>query len=248
MAPDPRTSDAHGWGWLNTTTAPLPLHNPGHRTAEPSEEWEWISDPPPPEAGPRNANPTHRGHGMPMPPLAVWLSIAFGIAATIAIIALLAPTAQRRDNGPIAEPESASPSSTVTLGSAPPAIPSSPACTGLSGALVTATIAPSAGNLMAAIAGFEHAYYVARDPDAALRWLAPEAGIAAEPLAEGIASIPPGTQHCVAITPIAETTATVHLAERRPDGQRIDYLQLINVRAVEAGHAVITNIQRQGKP
>ncbi|MEV0759431.1 hypothetical protein [Nocardia sp. NPDC050435] len=183
-----------------------------------------------------------------MPPLAVWLSIAFGIAATIAIITLLAPTAQRRDNEPTAEPESAAPSSAVPLGSTPAAVPSSPACTGLSGALVTATVAPSAGPLMAAIAGFEHAYYVARDPEAALRWLAPEAGIAAEPLAAGITSIPAGTQHCVAITPIAETTATVHLAERRPDGQRIDYLQVINIRVAEAGHAVITNIQRQGNP
>ncbi|WP_194817925.1 hypothetical protein [Nocardia sp. XZ_19_385] len=253
MATDPRidsrTGEALGWGWLNSTTvSPLPIHgmrDPHNHTEEPTDEWEWLAhaatDP-----QPSGANNTEPRRGMPMPPVAVWLTIAFGIAATIAVVAVLAPTSPQQDREAAAEPTVALASTSTVQPSSPPATPSSPACTGLAGSLVTATTASSGSSVMQAISGFEHAYYVARDVEAALRWLAPGAGIAPEPLAAGIASIPFGTEHCVAITAIAETAATVHLVEVRPDGQRIDYLQVINVRPTGDGSAVITNIQRQG--
>ncbi|MFD4439897.1 hypothetical protein ACFWPK_08965 [Nocardia sp. NPDC058519] len=120
------------------------------------------------------------------------------------------------------------------------------ACTGLSGTVVTdrdgdPTTVPGL------IASFEAAYYIHRNPEAALRLIAPEAGIAAEGLAVGIASIPAGTTHCVAITPISATTANVHIAELHPDRKRLDYLQLINTRPADTGAALlISNFQKQG--
>ncbi|MFD6108420.1 hypothetical protein ACFWFQ_37885, partial [Nocardia salmonicida] len=73
----------------------------------------------------------------------------------------------------------------------------------------------------------------------------PEAGLVAAALTAGIASIPPGTTHCVAITLIADTAAEVHLVERHRDSSRIDYLQLINTRREPTGDILITNIQKR---
>ncbi|MFI9508579.1 hypothetical protein [Nocardia sp. NPDC052566] len=116
------------------------------------------------------------------------------------------------------------------------------ACAGLSGTTVTDGDGRP-DSLTGVIVAFERAYYAGK-LDAALKLLAPDTGIAAEGLAAGMASIPAGTRHCVAITAIAETAARVHVAELRADGQRMDYLQLINIR-VTGGTAVITNIQNQ---
>ena len=97
------------------------------------------------------------------------------------------------------------------------------------------------------IASFEAAYYIDRDAAKAMVLLAPETGITVEGLAAGIASIPPGTRHCVAITPITPTTANVHIAELHPDRKRVDYLQLINTRPADTGGAqLISNFQKRG--
>ncbi|MBF6095751.1 hypothetical protein [Nocardia cyriacigeorgica] len=120
------------------------------------------------------------------------------------------------------------------------------ACMGLSGTTITSDAGDDA-SLTGVIAAFEHAYYVRRDPAAAMGVLAPDTGITAEALAAGIASIPTGTTHCVAITPIADTAAEIHLVQLHPDRSRVDYLQLVNVspRADHPHEVWITNIQKR---
>ncbi|MFE3228572.1 hypothetical protein [Nocardia sp. NPDC059228] len=125
-----------------------------------------------------------------------------------------------------------------------PAAVRSDACTGLS----APTITDGAGDttsVAGVIAAFEFAYYHQRSADAAMRLLAPDAGIALEPLTAGIASIPAGTTHCVGITPITDNTADVHLVELHLDRTRTDYLQVINLRRTGTG-PLIYNIQKQG--
>ncbi|MBF6272927.1 MULTISPECIES: hypothetical protein [Nocardia] len=120
------------------------------------------------------------------------------------------------------------------------------ACAGLTGATVTdrdGDIRTVAG----VVASFENAYYRLRNADAALRVVAPEAGLAADALAAGIASIPAGSTYCVAITPIGAGSANVHVVEQHPDRTRTDYLQVINTRPDGPG-LLITNIQKQAGP
>ncbi|MFF2085424.1 hypothetical protein ACFVVM_16745 [Nocardia sp. NPDC058176] len=178
-----------------------------------------------------------------------WFSVAHrlpgrawaALAATIAILAgVAAISATNTDTGGGGEQVVA----TATPSSTPPT--PEDACTGLSGTVVTDRAGDPA-TVPGVIASFQAAYYLQRDAEAATRLLAPEAGIAVEGLAAGIASIPPGTTHCVAITPISETTANVHVAELRADRHRIDYLQLVNTRPGESGvPLLISNIQGQG--
>ncbi|GAD87082.1 MULTISPECIES: hypothetical protein [Nocardia] len=161
------------------------------------------------------------------------------LAATVAVLAgvLLVPTEETGDTGAQVPSTAAPPSSSTTV---------SGPCTGLTGEVVTESAGDPA-TLAGVIASFEAAYYIHRDAARAMPLLAPESGITFEGLAAGIASVPPGTRHCVAITPIAPTTANVHIAEIRPDRTRTDYLQLINTRPAETGGALlISNVQKQG--
>ncbi|MGY1929531.1 hypothetical protein [Nocardia gipuzkoensis] len=161
------------------------------------------------------------------------------LAATIAVLAgiLLVTTDKTSDTG-AQMPSTAAPLSSTTTAQGP--------CTGLTGEVVTERAGDPA-TLAGVIASFEAAYYIDRDATKAMPLLAPESGITFEGLAAGIASVPHGTRHCVAITPIAPTTANVHITEIRPDRTRIDYLQLINTRPAETGGAlVISNVQKQG--
>jgi hypothetical protein len=134
----------------------------------------------------------------------------------------------------------------VTVSTAPATdSPDNPACAGLSGTVVTDRPGDSSTSISAVVASFEYAYYANRDAARAMTVVAPEAGLSLDGLAAGIATIPVGTRHCVAITPIADTAADVHLAEVHPDRTRVDYLQVIDVRRTGAD-VQITNIQQRG--
>ncbi|MEU2043309.1 hypothetical protein [Nocardia niwae] len=168
-------------------------------------------------------------------PRGAWAALAAIIAVLVGI--LLVPTDKTSDTGPQV-PSMAAPPSSTTTAQGP--------CTGLTGEVVTERAGDPA-TLAGVIASFEAAYYIDRDAGRAMPLLAPESGITFEGLAAGIATVPHGTRHCVAITPIAPTTANVHITEIRPDRTRIDYLQLINTRPAETGGAlVISNVQKQG--
>ncbi len=230
--PDATTGHEHGWQWLDTTepTPPYPRNFAG--TRQDMDELAWLAD------TQRTASAVEResalrGHRR------MWaaLGAALATAAIVTGAGTLYVTGQR--NTPVAAPTF--PAATSTS----PANPDEAACEGLTGETVTVgTAAP--GTIAGAITAFEAAYYRQRDAAAALRVVAPEAGISREALAAGIASIPNGTRHCVAITPVAAGVAEVHVAETRPDGQRLDYLQLINLRDTADG-PIITNIQKRSR-
>ncbi|WP_433622254.1 hypothetical protein [Nocardia sp. CA-120079] len=228
---DIRTDDAHGWGWLDDNTAvelPLigsratPSDHPGN------DEWDWLNNPPPPHGSALDPDVETKPGRLRGLPAKAWAALgAVALSATSVVIA--GGFVVRDEQPPTAAP-------TMPAATPPSTPPTRPACQGLTAPVVTDTT-DGPDPMTRAIAGFEHAYYQG-DADAALRFLAPEAGILPEALAVGIASIPKDTRHCVAITPIADTTATVHLVELHLDNQRIDYLQVINVRITDAVAAI----------
>ncbi|MFC4605871.1 hypothetical protein [Rhodococcus kronopolitis] len=101
----------------------------------------------------------------------------------------------------------------------------------------------------AAIAGFEDAYYGARDGSKARTFVAEDARVGgAEALTRGIAElIPVGTTHCVVARRTAPGEYAVDLFERRPDGTTTQYRQSITTVA-EVGSPtgeVITAISKR---
>ncbi|MEU2032588.1 hypothetical protein [Nocardia amamiensis] len=228
------TDPQHGWGWLNPTE-PTALQPIPHRIGDPDtdgKQWQWITQqPPPPPSPPLSESWRTRV------PRRVWvgLAAALGVATVLVGVGINSVTDQ---------PDTVTAIPTLTAGPPTTTPPRDGTCIGLSGQTITDT-AGDTHSLAGVIAAFEHAYYAQRSAEAALRLVAPEAGLAPEALAAGIDSIPTGTTHCVAITPIADGAAEVHLVERHPDGQRTDYLQLINARH-DHDRVVITNIQKRG--
>lgn len=223
-----------GWQWLDNTETAAPQPIPSSRPAvaklpgasDGGEEWAWIG---------RTPNPRPAAARETRVPGRAWAGVTAALCVSAVIIGLGVVSLSGREEIPAAVPAitAAPPTSTTALA----------ACQGLTGTTVT-DAAGDNHSLAGVIAGFQHAYYVQRSADAAMRFLGPESGIVVEALAAGIGSIPPGTTHCVAITPIAETAAEVHVVEVRPDRSRIDYLQLVNVRPSQPD-TVITNVQRR---
>ncbi|MET7769063.1 hypothetical protein [Nocardia sp. NPDC005366] len=165
----------------------------------------------------------------------VWAGLVAAVAVLVGVVAVWGDTTG--DTGDPVRATAIPPSATSVVEGA---------CTGLSGTVVTDRPGDTTTTVVGLIASFEAAYYLRRSAEAAMTLLAPEAGIDPVGLAAGIASIPVGTTHCVAVTPISETTANVHVVEVRPDRQRTDYLQLVNTRPGDGGGLLISNIQRQG--
>lgn len=219
-------STDHGRGWLHGTPPPVSLGYPDDTDAY--SEWHWVQHQP--------ARQQETNTARPRVPRSRWVGWTAGLGAVGVLV--MAGTLALTTNS--ASTSTMLPTSTA----APPTSASThrQACDGLNGQVVTAE-AGDPHTLAGVVAEFEHAYYVRRDPTAALHVVAPESELTPEALAAGIDSIPQGTTHCVAITPIAEGAAEVHLVEKRPQGGRVDYLQMINTHR-DAGHRVrITNIQ-----
>ncbi|MEV4204356.1 hypothetical protein [Nocardia salmonicida] len=236
--------DAHVWVDLPQTGQGVhvvgngtgPAFDEPNQSSSPEENWlAPLSD----ADAPDTADTDRVSPGWPglrdRLPRGAWAALA----GTIAILAgvLVGTGTDDRDAGQQAASTAAPPSSSPA--------PQGP-CAGLSGEVVTDRAGDPA-TLVGVIASFEAAYYIDRDAAKAMAVLAPETGITVGGLAAGIASIPPGTRHCVSITPIAAGTATVHIAELHPDHKRVDYLQLINTRPADTGGALlISNFQKQG--
>ncbi|WP_280335709.1 hypothetical protein [Nocardia wallacei] len=217
------------WGWLHTRPA-TPIHITDPTTVEPATEWAWI-DPSRPH---RNDSSPRRTHRRRAP---AWIAGCTAAAVT-GMVALGITTTGNTRSGTAGPTATAAPPTTTV-----PAAAS--ACAGLTATVVTDGPGDTA-SVAGVIAAFEHAYYRDRSAETALRVVGPETGLAPDALAAGIASIPAGSTHCVAITPIAETTARVHVVELHPDRVRVDYLQLVNTRPAEGGGLLISNIQGQG--
>ncbi len=224
--------------------------NTTHRAGD---EWRWLEADPSAEqqAEPAQLDPDgydiHRtpqvaGPEPPrlgLPSARMWIVV--GAAVTVAAVAVLigALTVANSGGNTVVPTRTAAPPSSN-------AAADGGACAGLTGATVTDQDGDPR-TVAGVVAFFDNAYYRLRSADAALRVVAPEAGVAADALAAGIASIPAGSTYCVAITPIAAGSANVHLVEQHPDRSRTDYLQVINTRPDGAGLR-ITNIQKQAGP
>jgi len=235
MRHDTPIDTGHGAAWLRSEPS-VPHRVPGvpaQARPEADDLWQWLDDKPMAREPVAVANRRRiRGRRT------VWIALAvvFTVAAAATATGIRA-VIDLPENAAVIPTQTAVPSAaTVELGEA---------CTGLTGTSVT-DVAGDPRSMPGVIAAFEHAYYQRRDAAAALELVAPEAGLSADALAAGIASIPVGTTHCVAITPIAETAAEVHLVELHRDGGRVDYLQLINTRTTPHGTVLITNIQKRG--
>ncbi|MFD4180163.1 hypothetical protein [Rhodococcus sp. NPDC058514] len=103
----------------------------------------------------------------------------------------------------------------------------------------------------AAIAGFEDAYYVARDGVLARTYVAPNALVAsAEQIGQGIAQIPVGTTHCVLAKRMGEGRYVVDVFDRRPDNGANHYRHTFTTAADPAsptGVAITSITLREGK-
>ncbi len=245
----PKPSEADPWAWLEQPRMAPALHlvsdpDPDlesetgvEASPQPSaQEGRWLVALPQTRdaADTAVARPLWNRAGYQVPGRG-WAALAATAAVMIGVVAVWAH--DPRENGDPVHVTAVAPSATAAVEGA---------CTGLSGTVVTDRLADTTTTLAGVIAAFEAAYYIDRSAEAAMRLLAPESGITADGLAAGIASIPIGSTHCVAITPISETTANVHVVELHPDRQRVDYLQVINTRPVEGGGLLISNVQGQG--
>ncbi|TQF69059.1 hypothetical protein FK531_09770 [Rhodococcus spelaei] len=116
----------------------------------------------------------------------------------------------------------------------------SPWCAGLASGDPASLDSPDAG--AATIAGFEDAYYRARDGVLARTFVAAGARVgSAEQISKGIAQIPVGTTHCVIARKAGPGAYAVDLFERRPDGSAEHYRQTImttNSAASPTGEAI----------
>lgn len=197
-----------------------------------SAQADWFS-PPSPDSG--LDQPAAGRRGRRLPPRG-WAALAALAAVTVGVLAATHTSGENRPHTARVS-ATAGPPATTTAASGP--------CTGLSGAVVT-TRAGKTDTIAGIIATFEADYYIERSAAKAIQLVTPETGITEQGLADGIASIPVGTTHCVAITPLTTNTATAHLVELHPDGRRVDYLQVINTVSGPGGGLLISHIQEQG--
>ncbi len=204
---------------------------------EPAPGTAWLVTPPSPGDEP-SLPPGRRPGGVRRVPLRAWAGLAAVAAVLVGVVA-----AVHAPHRPVGGGTGAVTASTVDSAASVAA----GACAGLSGTVVTDDPGDPA-TVPGVIATFEDAYYTQRSAEAAMKVIAPEAGITQQALADGIATVPVGTTYCVAITPVTLNTATVHIAETHPDGKRVDYLQVINTIPAPApgGSLLISHFQAQG--
>ena len=258
--PDEPIDDAHGAGWFDGFEAAHPLRlvpdlnpdpdpDPGldpevdlgvgldpdetdaEAWAESDSGGRWLTPVPEmPDYPPTEEN----GRGLSWRGWAALVAVLVVMCGVVA--AWVGDSREDATPGAIGPPPAASTTSAEMTGT-------EGACAGLSGTVVTDRPGDPA-TVAGVIASFQAAYY-ARDVETAIRLVAPESGITREGLTEGIATIPVGTVHCVAVTPIAEDTANAHIVQLAPNGKRDDYLQIVNTVSGEGGVPLISNVQRQ---
>ncbi|WP_280262538.1 hypothetical protein [Nocardia wallacei] len=213
-------------------TVDLDLSSDTGGAPEPVPDSGWLVTAPSPSREPTQL-PRRRGSVRRRVPLRGWAGLAAVAAVTVGVV-----IATRGPHDPGTGAPAPTSASAAPVG----------ACAGLSGAVITDR-AGDPSTLPGVIATFEDAYYTQRSAESAMKVVAPESGITHQSLADGIATIPLGTTYCVAIdpvAPVAQSTASVHIVELRPDGKRVDYLQVINTITGPGGGLLISHVQGQG--
>ncbi|QNG20826.1 hypothetical protein G4H71_09640 [Rhodococcus triatomae] len=92
-----------------------------------------------------------------------------------------------------------------------------------------------------AIFGFDYAYYVERDGVKAASFGAPESGLDAAAIQDGIDNhIPEGTQHCLEVTETAPGEFAVKLSTREGDRPVRTARQIITTTEIDGRHYITT--------
>ncbi|EME15624.1 hypothetical protein G419_24099 [Rhodococcus triatomae BKS 15-14] len=208
-------------GWLSAEAGSSQAA-PAAGTADPGEsaapggadvaEPEWLKAGP---ATPAARTPAARTPAPEEPRSTTSRARRGGVLAVVAAVAVagaLAATGLALN----AKDSEAEPTS-VAAASTTPEIEENTWCTGMGEGVVATLDSDDPG--LAAIAGFERAYYVLRDGRRVREYVAPDARVgSAEKIDGAIRQVPVGTTHCVLAKKTAEGAYAVDLFERRPDG------------------------------
>lgn len=167
--------------------------------------------------------------------------VVAGLTAVITVVGSASPDESTPISALVTESTSAAPEPETA-----PAAVETPWCAGRTSGQPVALDSSDPG--LAAIAGFENAYYVDRDGFRARSFVAENARVgSAEQIGQGIAQIPVGTEHCVLAARVSDGVYAVDLFERRPDTTSEHYRQTITTAPAPQG-AVITAISsREGQ-
>ncbi|NQE70587.1 hypothetical protein [Nocardia gamkensis] len=164
-------------------------------------------------------------------PRRAWLVGGVGLAASLAAAALVLvytdAASAPRQSATVADP---------VLGGGPGCEPTR------GGQLVRGNGTGSTASGPEVILAFQHAYYVTRSGAVARSLTVPDAAVPPVAVIDaGIASVPPGTQHCVMITPMLDGRYDVVITELRPDSANRTYRQFVTVATTD-GKATIIKI------
>ncbi|MGW6728766.1 hypothetical protein ACWF9G_22940 [Nocardia sp. NPDC055029] len=263
--PNSTTKPSTGWqSWLAPTIDPAPAQpnaQLGDSGADPAinhggdvhipttegADWsQWISESSP--AQPAVATPAAAGEKTkskwgkgPLIGAVLGGGVAAAAVAAGVVVLVSDPTA------PGLPTPAATPSSVATATTSPvvdPVLGGGPSCAATRQPnVVVGNGTGSTGSGPDAILAFQHAYYTTRSGAAARKVTTPDASVSAvEVVDAGIATIPPGTRHCITITPSGKPDQfKVVIAEVRPDLSVRSYQQLVTVAAVGAD-TLITEI------
>ncbi len=236
------------------------------RSADPEFSWAPDSDNdatvPPPPPPPRQAPPPRpepqpqpqyasaptrapRKNGLILTVLAV--VVVVGALAAIGAVVLLSGGSSDQAGAP---PSSSPPARTTSVAPSPSAAAPPPATTPAPGSCesirepnrVQGNGPGGTSSGPEAILAFEHAYYVTRSGVKAREVVAPNSTVnSAEYIQAGIDTTPPGTLHCVSITPAGDNRWSIDLTEWRPGQPKSVWKQTISTVTTD-GRTLITAI------
>ncbi|MEV2219171.1 hypothetical protein AB0E01_04765 [Nocardia vinacea] len=212
-----------------TPPAAIPRHvgTRGSRSADPL--WPGML---PPGPAPRVLPPTRPHRRKRRPPRRPWLVGSAAVFGTLAAVALVLVYTAEASN-------TRQSTATITdrvLGGGPNCEPTR------TEQLVRGNGTGSTESGPDVILAFQYAYYVTRSGADARALTTADAAVSSVALIDaGIKSIPPGTQHCVMITPMPDGRFDAVITEFRLDATVRTYRQFVTV-APHEGSTVITKI------
>ncbi|WP_245668879.1 hypothetical protein [Nocardia xishanensis] len=183
----------------------------------------WPGMIPPQQIGQPLPSPKRRGRpprrGRPRNRRRPWLvgvaTFGASLAAVAVVLVYAAEVTEPRQSATVADP---------VLGGGPGCEPTR------SGQLVRGNGTGSLASGPDAILAFQHAYYVTKSGAEARAVTTPDAAVSrVDVIDAGIASVPPGSRHCVLVLPLPDGRFDVVITETRPDAVVRTYRQFVTV-------------------
>ncbi|NKS78248.1 hypothetical protein GS539_21385 [Rhodococcus hoagii] len=167
--------------------------------------------------------------------------VVAGLTAVITVVGSASPDESTPISALVTESTSAAPEPETA-----PAAVETPWCAGRTSGQPVPLDSSDPG--LAAIAGFENAYYVDRDGFRARSFVADNARVgSAEQIGQGIAQIPVGTEHCVLAARVSDGVYAVDLFERRPDTTSEHYRQTITTAPAPQARSSPRSVHERGR-